>query len=74
MNEFQRRKIPTGGTGGGPAAGGGNAGGKTDPVAEVERLYPDQAQYWNRMGYSKAEREAEAPFVLRRRAMRTRTA
>lgn len=67
--EFARRNAPTGGVGTGPA-GGGDRRVTTDPVAEVEKLYPDQARYWDRLGYSADERKREAPLVLARRGRR----
>jgi hypothetical protein len=71
VTDLARRKIPVGGAGSGPAGGAG-ATSKPDPVKEVEKLYPDQVAYWDRMHYTPQQRAEEAPFVLQRRARRIR--
>lgn len=72
--EITRRKTPTGGTGGGGQGGDGDGTRKPDPLKDVERLYPDQVAYWDRMGMSREDRAAEAPLVLARRGARRRSA
>ena len=68
--DVERRRTPTGGAGSGPAGSGGRGGGTPDPLKEVERLYPEQIRFWQKLGYSEKERRAEAPLVLTRRARR----
>lgn len=58
--EFNRRRATPGG-GGGPAAEPETAG-KTDPL---KNIHPEQMEQWKRMGYTRKEMEAEAPFVRR---------
>ena len=71
--EFERRRTPTGGAGSGPAGDGGR-GTKSDPLKDVEKLYPDQVRFWDRLHYSEEQRRGEAPLVLARRARRARSA